>query len=104
GEQVETVNGQKITSNGFLKCLELVEQASDWRARRGKLGRGRGLGVAGSMYISGTAYPGYPNGMPQSGLLVKLDRAGRVRVFSGASDIGQGVNTLLAQIAAEELG
>jgi 4-hydroxybenzoyl-CoA reductase subunit alpha len=103
GEEVETVNGQKITSNGFLKCLELVEQASGWKERHGKLGPGRGLGVAGSMYISGTAYPVYPNDMPQSGVLVKLDRSGRVAIFSGASDIGQGVNTLLCQIAAEEL-
>jgi CO/xanthine dehydrogenase Mo-binding subunit len=104
GEFVETVNGQKITSNGFLKCLELVEEASGWKERHGKLGPGRGLGVAGSMYISGTAYPVYPNEMPQSGILVKLDRSGRVAIFSGASDIGQGVNTLLCQIAAEELG
>ena len=104
GEFVETVNGQKITSNGFLKCLELVEEASGWRTRHGKLGPGRGLGVAGSMYITGTAYPVYPNEMPQSGVLVKLDRSGRVAIFSGASDIGQGVNTLLCQIAAEELG
>jgi len=103
GEFVETVNGQKITSNGFLKCLELVERASGWKERHGKLGPGRGLGVAGSMYISGTAYPVYPNEMPQSGVLVKLDRSGRVTIFSGASDIGQGVNTLLCQIAAEEL-
>jgi CO/xanthine dehydrogenase Mo-binding subunit len=103
GEFVETVNGQKITSNGFLKCLELVEQASGWKERHGKLPRGRGLGVAGSMYISGTAYPVYPNEMPQSGVLVKLDRSGRVTIFSGASDIGQGVNTLLCQIAAEEM-
>src|SRR4051794_16071458 len=104
GENVETVNGQWITSNGFLKCLELVEQASGWKERHGKLGRGRGLGVAGSMYISGTAYPVYPNEMPQSGVLAKLDRSGKVAIFSGASDIGQGVNTLLCQIAAEELG
>ncbi len=103
GEFVETVNGQKITSNGFLKCLELVEKASGWKDRHGRLGPGRGLGVAGSMYISGTAYPVYPNEMPQSGVLVKLDRSGRVVVYSGASDIGQGVNTLLCQIAAEEM-
>jgi CO/xanthine dehydrogenase Mo-binding subunit len=56
------------------------------------------------MYISGTAYPVYPNDMPQSGVLLKLDRSGRVTVYSGASDIGQGVNTLLCQICAEELG
>ena len=104
GENVETVNGQRITSNGFLKCLELVEEASGWKERHGKLGRGRGLGVAGSMYISGTAYPVYPNEMPQSGVLLKLDRSGRVTVYSGASDIGQGVNTLLCQICAEEMG
>ena len=42
GENVETVNGQRITSNGFLKCLELVEEASGWKERRGKLGAGRG--------------------------------------------------------------
>ena len=35
--------------------------ASSWKARRGKLPFGRGLGVAGSMYISGTNYPVYPN-------------------------------------------
>ncbi len=44
-----------------------VEEASGWSARRGRLGFGRGLGVAGSMYISGTNYPIYPNQMPQSG-------------------------------------
>src|SRR5207248_9896902 len=54
--------------------------------------------------ISGTAYPVYTNAVPQSGVLLKLDRAGRVTVYSGASDIGQGVNTLLCQICAEELG
>ena len=31
GENVETVNGQRITSNGFLKCLEVVEEASGWK-------------------------------------------------------------------------
>src|SRR6267154_529566 len=42
--------------------------------------------------------------MPQSGALLKLDRAGRVTVYSGASDIGQCVNTLLCQICAEDMG
>ena len=104
GDSVETINGQAITSNGFLACLEAVEQASGWRDRRGRLPRGRGLGVAGSMYISGTAYPIYPNEMPQSAVLVRLDRSGRVAVHCGASDIGQGSDTVLQYIAAEELG
>ncbi|MEQ9501507.1 MAG: xanthine dehydrogenase family protein molybdopterin-binding subunit [Deltaproteobacteria bacterium] len=104
GENVETVNGQKITSNGFLQCLDTVEEASGWRARYGKLPRGRGLGIAGSMYISGTAYPIYPNEMPQSGVMVRVDRSGVIAVHCGASDIGQGSDSLLQYIAAEELG
>src|SRR5207237_64655 len=51
GDDVVTVNGQKITSNGFLMCLDEVEKASGWKTRWGKMPRGRGLGVAGSMYI-----------------------------------------------------
>jgi 4-hydroxybenzoyl-CoA reductase subunit alpha len=104
GENVKTVNGQQITSNGFLQCLDAVEKASRWKERRGKLGFGRGLGVAGSMYISGTAYPIYPNELPQSGIQVKLDRSGKVTIFSGASDIGQGTNSLPAFLISEEIG
>jgi 4-hydroxybenzoyl-CoA reductase alpha subunit len=104
GQDVTTVNGQKITSNGFLMCLDAVEKASNWKARWGKLPRGRGLGVAGSMYISGTAYPIYPNEMPQTGVLVRIDRSGVIAVHCGASDIGQGSDSLLQYIAAEELG
>jgi CO/xanthine dehydrogenase Mo-binding subunit len=104
GENVKTVNGQTITSNGFMQCLDAVEKASGWRERHGRLGFGRGLGVAGSMYISGTAYPIYPNEMPQSGVQVKLDRSGRVTIFCGASDIGQGSNSVLAYLISEEIG
>ena len=104
GPNTQTVNGQRITSNGFLECLRVVEEASGWKQRRGQLGFGRGLGVAGSCYISGTAYPVYPNEMPQSGAQVRLDRSGRAHVMCGASDIGQGSDTMLALIVAEELG
>ena len=47
-------------------------RASAWRTRHGKLPHGRGLGVAGSMYISGTNYPVYPNKMPQAGVMSTL--------------------------------
>jgi len=104
GSNVQTVNEQLITSNGFLECLKAVEQASGWKQRKGKLGYGRGLGVAGSMYITGTAYPVYPNEMPQSGVQVKLDRSGKVTIFCGASDIGQGSNSIPAYLIAEEIG
>jgi len=104
GEHTRTVNGQRITSNGFLECLAEVERASDWKARRGKLPFGRGLGVAGSMYISGTNYPVYPNDMPQAGIQLKVDRSGLVTVFTGGNDIGQGSNSVAAYLVSEELG
>jgi 4-hydroxybenzoyl-CoA reductase subunit alpha len=99
-----TVNGQLIPSTGILECLDSVEQASDWKNRRGQLEPGRGLGVAISMYISGTAYPIYPNDMPQSGVQLQADRSGKMTVFCGASDIGQGSDAMLAYIVAEETG
>ena len=104
GEHTMTVNGQRITSNGFARCLDLVEQASGWRRRRGALPFGRGLGVAGSMYISGTNYPIYPNEMPQAAVQLKLDRSGLVTIFTGANDIGQGSNSIAQYLVAEELG
>jgi 4-hydroxybenzoyl-CoA reductase alpha subunit len=100
----ETLNGMRVTSCGFADCLDAVEAASGWKERRGKLPFGRGLGVAGSAYISGTNYPIYPNKMPQSAVQLKVDRSGRVTVFSGQSEIGQGCDQLLRVIVADELG
>ncbi len=99
-----TVNGMDVPSCGILECLDAVESGSGWRDRRGKLPYGRGLGVATSMYISGTAYPIYPNEMPQSGVQLRGDRSGKITVFSGTNDIGQGSSGVLAYIVAEETG
>jgi 4-hydroxybenzoyl-CoA reductase subunit alpha len=99
-----TVNELRVTSNGFLQCLDSVERASGWKGKFRKLGFGRGLGVAGSCYITGTNYPIYPNAMPQSAVQIQVDRSGRVTVFSGASDIGQGSDSVPAYIVCEELG
>lgn len=102
--ETTTLNGMRVTSNGMLECLARVEEASGWKTRRGRLGPGRGLGLATSAYISGTNYPIYPNEMPQSAVQLKVDRSGVVTVFNGASELGQGTDTLLASIVAEELG
>ncbi len=99
-----TVNDLYVPSNGLLACLDAVEKASGWRERRGKLPRGRGLGVAASMYISGTAYPIYPNDMPQSAVQVLADRSGRLTVLTGASDIGQGSDAMFATVISEQTG
>ncbi|MGQ0562968.1 MAG: xanthine dehydrogenase family protein molybdopterin-binding subunit [Gemmatimonadota bacterium] len=104
GEHQRTINELRITSNGFLQCLDSVERASDWRRKQRKLPYGRGIGVAGSCYISGTNYPIYPNELPQAAIQMQIERSGRVSVLTGASEIGQGSDSVVAYIAAEELG
>ncbi|MBT8487352.1 MAG: xanthine dehydrogenase family protein molybdopterin-binding subunit [Gemmatimonadetes bacterium] len=104
GENTRTVNELRVTSNGFLECLDAVQRASGWDEKFRTMPFGSGIGVAGSTYISGTNYPIYPNEMPQSAVQMQIDRSGRVAVFSGASEIGQGCDSVVAYIAAEELG
>lgn len=104
GERTRTINELRVTSNGFLACLDAVERASGWRDKWRALPYGRGVGVAGSCYISGTNYPIYPNDMPQAGIQIGVERSGRVSVLTGASEIGQGSDTVVASIVAEELG
>ncbi|MEX0836915.1 MAG: xanthine dehydrogenase family protein molybdopterin-binding subunit, partial [Gemmatimonadota bacterium] len=104
GSNTRTINELRVTSNGFLECMASVERASGWSNKFRKMPFGKGIGVAGSTYISGTNYPIYPNEMPQSGVQMQIDRSGRVAVFSGASEIGQGCDSVVAYIAAEELG
>ncbi len=104
GENARTVNGMRVTSNGFLECLDTVLRASSWSEKFRRMPYGRGIGLAGSTYISGTNYCIYPTEMPQSGVQLQLDRSGRATVFCGASDIGQGSDSVFAYIVAEELG
>ena len=99
-----TVNELRITSCGFKECLERASQRLSWTERRGKLPRGRGIGIAGGFYISGAAVAIYYNPMPHSNVRIEADRGGRVTVFCGASDIGQGSDTMLALVAAETIG
>lgn len=99
-----TVGQLRITSNGVREALQTVMERSQWRERYGKLPFGRGLGVACGFYISGSALPIIWNQYPQTAVQIKVDLDGRVVVYSGASDIGQGSDTMMAQIAAEVLG
>jgi len=99
-----TVNWLKINSNGLRECIEKVVEASGYREKRGKLPYGEGVGFACSAYICGAGLPIYWNDLPHSEVQLKIDRSGKVTAFSGATDIGQGSNTVLATIVAEVLG
>src|SRR5579885_3611481 len=99
-----TVNGLRVQSYGLPECIEKVLEGSRWTERKGKLGRGRGLGIGCSHYVSGAANSIIRSDMPHSTVNIKIDRDGGVVVYTGASDIGQGSDTMVAQIVAEVLG
>jgi 4-hydroxybenzoyl-CoA reductase subunit alpha len=54
--------------------------------------------------VSGAANSIIRSDMPHSTVNIKIDRDGGVVVYTGASEIGQGSDTMTAQIAAEVLG
>jgi 4-hydroxybenzoyl-CoA reductase subunit alpha len=67
-------------------------------------GRRRGLGIACSHYVSGASNSIIRSDMPHSTVNIKVDRDGGVVAYTGASEIGQGSDTMTAQIIAEVLG
>ncbi|MEM7480932.1 MAG: molybdopterin cofactor-binding domain-containing protein [Acidobacteriota bacterium] len=99
-----TANWLRVTTTGLGRCIEAVVEGSGWRERYGKLPEGRGLGLACGSYLCGAGLPIYWNHMPQSGVMIKLDRSGNVAVFCGESEIGQGSDSVLAALVAEVLG
>lgn len=99
-----TMYAQKVLSYGLPECLDKVLQASGWAERRGRLPSGRGLGMACSHFVSGTSTPKHWTGEPHATVNLKLDFDGGVTILTGAADIGQGSNTMAAQVVAEVLG
>jgi 4-hydroxybenzoyl-CoA reductase subunit alpha len=99
-----TDNDLMVNSYGLPQCLDWVERQSGWRARKGRLGKGRGLGMACSHYISGASKPVNWTGEPHATVKLKLDFDGSIVVLTGAAEIGQGSSTILVQSVAEVLG
>src|SRR6185436_12560327 len=78
-----------------------------WAVHRGRGRRERlprALGPASRGARPGARLRLYWNHMPQSGVMIKLDRSGGVAVFCGEAEIGQGSDSVLAATVAEILG
>jgi 4-hydroxybenzoyl-CoA reductase subunit alpha len=99
-----TDNDLMVNSYGLPECVDWVERESGWRARKGRLAKGKGLGFACSHYISGASKPVNWTGEPHATVKLKLDFDGSIVVLTGAADIGQGSSTVLVQTVAEVLG
>jgi len=100
----KTANHLTVTTTGLGECIDRAVEASGWRQKFGKLPRGKGIGLACSAYLTGAGLAIYWNDMPHSGVVVRADRSGLVAVLCGATDIGQGSDSVLAYIVAEVLG
>ncbi|MHB8332285.1 MAG: xanthine dehydrogenase family protein molybdopterin-binding subunit [Candidatus Dormibacteria bacterium] len=97
-----TPQGMEITSCALSECLQIVRDQSGWDERRGRMrDRHRGLGAAAMIHVGGGARIYSSDGC---GAMVKVDDSGQVTLISGASELGQGSETALAMIVAEEMG
>lgn len=99
-----TVNGLKISSGSVEECLNMASRSVEWKKKRGKLPPLQGVGIACSSFECGPTFPLMGPFTAFSTILLKANTDGTVMIMSGASDIGQGSDTALSQIVAEELG
>ncbi|MDJ0762892.1 MAG: molybdopterin-dependent oxidoreductase [Myxococcota bacterium] len=101
-----TCNDLNMSSLGMRECVESVRDASSWSKRDAFPGfEGQGMGMACGFFVSGAGYPIYRSDTYHSTATVQLSEVGGgVVVRSGAAEIGQGSDTAIAMIAAEELG
>lgn len=88
--------GQQVNSNGLAECLEKVREKSGWgrRARPSRPGVKVGYGVAACAHISG---------LLATSAIVRMLEDGSFVLSTGATDIGQGSDTVLTQICADAL-
>lgn len=100
-----TPNEFKVNSCELRACLEKAREISGWREKKGKLPRGRGIGVATGSFVSGAGYPIYRTDLPHAAAMIKVGEDGTsATLYTGAVDIGQGSDTVLCQMAAEAMG
>lgn len=96
---------QYINSCGLDRCIELGAEKIGWNCGgRVEGGQGNGSDYA---YGTGMAINMQGSGIPlvdMAGATIKLNEDGSFNLYVGATDLGTGSDTILAQIAAEVLG
>ncbi len=93
-----TPHGLDISSCGQKECLEKAAEMIGWGVERPA---NRGIGIAATMNVGGGARIYRSDGC---GTIVRVDDFGKVSLITGTTDIGQGSETAMALIVAEELG
>lgn len=101
GEGLTT--GQILNVSSALECLDAAQEAIGWEGRDYTTGKSyikRGYGV--SSFCFGL---GYGDGFPDtSRARVRFAEDDVLEVYTGAVEVGQGLTTAMAQVAAHDLG
>ena len=101
---LESRGGRKVVldSGDYPGCMRAALEAAGWDGfasrRRGAQARGLALGIGLANFVKGTGRG------PFESASVAIDPSGAVSVASGAAAMGQGIETMLADIVAEALG
>jgi len=100
-----TCNDLNMSSLGMKECIEAVKDGSDWNNKKGKLPKGKGIGMACGFFVSGAGYPIYRSDTYHGTVVIKLtEDGGTALVYTASAEIGQGSDTTFAMITAEALG
>ncbi len=93
-----------ISSCGFVESIQEVARMSNWKKKRKNLKPGQGIGIGCYSFISGGVFNWFDTQYPFSAAEIRAFDDGTVHLLTMAAEIGQGTETVLQQIAAEELG
>jgi CO/xanthine dehydrogenase Mo-binding subunit len=97
--EVEPANGMPYTSKRLLECYDRAAELAGWADRDRLLSEGRvrrGMGLASQYWWGGGGPPAYAE--------IRLGRDARPVLSIGIQDLGTGVLTACAMVAAERLG
>ena len=96
-----TIDGRPYSTRSLMQCYDQAAQAFGWKERDGRPGSMRdGEWLVGF----GCATAVYPTHIGPAATRVRLTPKGDVRVQTAAHEIGNGIYTVLGQMAAERLG
>jgi xanthine dehydrogenase YagR molybdenum-binding subunit len=97
----DPIKGGSYTSRSLMRCFDEAAAAFGWSQRTSGVGSMRD----GDWLIGwGCATAVYPTNVAPATARVRLSPDGKVRVQSASHEIGTGIRTVAAQMAAERLG
>jgi 4-hydroxybenzoyl-CoA reductase subunit alpha len=104
GKMYATVNKLHLATCGMKECIEKAAEAVNWKENKGRVkvkgDKAYGIGFGSGTYLSGTKLSGHN----ACAAMVRICEDGSVNYITGASDVGQGSDTVTSAMVAEVLG